>query len=73
MKHYKVKGSGSVDTYLQIMREREDGFEVIITSVCENYSKTIRDFIDRPLFDACLRTGYLTTVAPVETAPAMAT
>ena len=62
MIQYKVKGEGSVDTYLEVTRERDDGFEVQITCVCDNYSKTVREFIDRPLFESCVRTGFLRNI-----------
>lgn len=59
MIQYRVKSSGSVETYMEILREQKEGFEVLITCICENYRKTVRDYLDRELFDACIRTGFL--------------
>ena len=64
MTRYDVKGTGSTQTFVDVMRERNDGFEVLITCSCDNHQKTVREFIERPLFDTCVRTGYLTRRRP---------
>lgn len=62
MIYYKVKGTGTVKTYLEILSEQDAGYDVRITSEYEDYSKTMDEFMSRELFDTCLRTGYLTKI-----------
>lgn len=57
---YTVSDRGSVRKYLEIVREHEDGFEVEITQIGDNFKKSSKDFISRSLFDACIRTDYIT-------------
>ncbi|MBN2049035.1 MAG: hypothetical protein JW760_01215 [Spirochaetales bacterium] len=59
MIRYAVKGNSTVKTWLEITAEKEDGFDVRITSEYEDYSKTLDEYMSRELFDTCLRTGYL--------------
>jgi hypothetical protein len=60
MIQYKVKSSEGVNSFLEITKERTDGFEVVITCIYEDYKKELKEFINKQLFDTCLRTGYLT-------------
>ncbi len=59
MIQYKVKEGSGVDTYLEIVKEYEDGFDVLIISVCDNYKKETTEYMSRKLLETCLRTGYL--------------
>ena len=68
MIQYKVKSSEGVQSFLEIQKERTDGYDVLITCVYEDYQKEMTEFINRHLFDICVRTGYLTPVEePVQT------
>ncbi|MEW5817328.1 MAG: hypothetical protein AB1798_18270 [Spirochaetota bacterium] len=68
MIQYKVKGNEGIDTYVEVVKENQDGYDVVITCVCEDYKKEIKEYISRQLFDTCLRTGYLREIGlPVET------
>ena len=60
---YTVSDRGSIKKYLEIVREHEDGFEVEITQIGENYTKSTKDYVSRSLFDACIRTGYISGAA----------
>lgn len=62
MIQYKVKSSEGVQSFLEITKERNDGYDVLITCVYEDYKKEMREFINSHLFDICVRTGYLTPV-----------
>lgn len=62
MIQYKVKSSEGIQSFLEITKEKNDGFDVRITCVYEDYKKEMREFINRQLFETCLRTGYLTPV-----------
>jgi hypothetical protein len=60
MDEYKVKGSEGVQTYLSILGEEGDGYNVKIKTVTEYNTKEVYQHLSRHLFEACLRTGYLT-------------
>ena len=62
MIQYIVKGNGAVKTYLEILSEKEEGFDIRIISEYEDYSKSIDEYMSRDLFESCLRTGYLTRI-----------
>lgn len=62
MIQYIVKGNGTVKTYLEILSEREEGYDVRIISEHEDYSKSMDEYMSKDLFDSCLRTGYLTRI-----------
>ena len=66
MIQYKVKGSKGIDTFVEITAEHEQGFDVLITSVCDGYKKEMHEYITRDLFETCLRTGYLTKIGNME-------
>lgn len=63
MIQYKVKGNETVETYLEIVKEKTEGFDVLITCVCEDYKKEMTEYMSKDLFNTCLRTGYITEIA----------
>jgi hypothetical protein len=65
MIQYRVKSSEGIQSFLEVTKEKSDGFNVRITCIYEDYKKEMNEFINRQLFETCLRTGYLT---PVENA-----
>ena len=62
MVQYRIKGSGTAPSYLEILQERTGGFDVLITKEYENCLKQTSEFLSRTLFETCIRTGYLTAV-----------
>lgn len=60
MKRYMIKSSPERRDYLELLRELDDGFMVRIVKFHEYGTKTTEEFMARHLFDACLRTGFLT-------------
>ncbi len=65
MSCYSIKSHNPCD-YLTIEKETEDGFVVKITREFDGYQKVITDFIEKALFESCIRTGYLTKVENIE-------
>lgn len=65
---YTVKGTGIAAKYLEIVREHAKGYEVEITAVGENYTTSTNEYLSRDLFEACIRTGYITAAPPATTA-----
>ncbi len=59
MKQFRVKGVSGVETYLRLIGENSDGYVILITSVNEAGIRETEEIISRHLFDACVRTGYL--------------
>jgi hypothetical protein len=64
---YKVKGIDGVETYIRVLADHGDGYDILITSITDGRVKESSEFIGRELLEACMRTGYICT-APAETA-----
>lgn len=65
-KVYRVKGSDELRTYIEVLGERDGGYDVLITSVREFATRQSEEHISRDLLDSCLRTGYIEeTVEPM--------
>lgn len=62
MIQYRVKSSEGIQSFLEVTKEKGDGFDVRITCIYEDYKKEMNEFINKQLFETCLRTGYLTPV-----------
>lgn len=62
MIQFRVKGNEGFETFLEIVKEKTDGYEVLITCVYDDYKKEMKEFINKRLFDTCIRTGYLQQV-----------
>ena len=56
---YRVKSVAGVETYLDLLRSRREGYDIRITSVTDRSVKETDEFISTHLFEACIRTGYL--------------
>lgn len=59
-KQYRVKGIAGVETYLEVLREETEGYRILIRTYTDSSVKESEEFISFHLFDACVRTGYLT-------------
>ncbi|MBI9105473.1 MAG: hypothetical protein JEZ04_01940 [Spirochaetales bacterium] len=59
MVQYRIKSSKEINNYLNILGERNDGFDVLIINENNEYRREIKDFLSKELFETCLRTGYL--------------
>jgi len=55
----KAKGKTS---YCSIIGEKETGYIIKICRDIEGYIKESEDYIEKELFDLCLRTGYIQEV-----------
>lgn len=56
---YRVKSVAGIETYLDLLRSRHEGYDIRITSITDRSVKETDEFISSHLFDACVRTGYL--------------
>jgi hypothetical protein len=68
MKRYCIKSRPSRAEYLDIINETDDGYKIRLTRLSDGDEKTREDFIDRHLFDICVKTGYLYELSNVELA-----
>jgi hypothetical protein len=59
---YRVKSAAGTEIFVDLMSQRHEGYEIKITTITERSEKEVREFISRHLFDACIRTGYLSPV-----------
>jgi len=66
MFQYRVKSNPGTDTYLYIVSESDDDFEVLIVTLKDGYDLERRETMPKKLFDSCLRTGYLTLLTDKE-------
>lgn len=60
---FRVKTVNGVETYMRILRDTEDGYDILITSQSRGRERTSEEYISRELVQSCMRTGYLTEVA----------
>jgi hypothetical protein len=59
MKRYCIKSQPGNVEYLDILDEREDGFMIRVTRIRGGYEKILEEFINRHLFEVCLKTGFI--------------
>ncbi|HUX51598.1 MAG TPA: hypothetical protein VMW73_12430 [Spirochaetia bacterium] len=64
-KIFRVKSVDGMQTFMRILKESHDGYQILITSSSEGRDRTSEEFISRDLVESCLRTGYLTEVDAV--------
>lgn len=62
MKFYLIKSTQGQHSYCSIINESEDGYTIKICRDIDGYTKTSEDFIEKSLFELCLRTGYISEV-----------
>jgi hypothetical protein len=66
VKRYFIKSRPSRAEYLDIINETDDGYKIRLTRLSDGDEKIREDFIDRHLFDICVKTGYLYELANAE-------
>lgn len=62
MKKYIIQGTDTSKQYLEVLKEEESGFQVMITRFREDWKQQKEDFMPRELFETCVRTHYLTEI-----------
>ncbi len=62
MATYTLKSIGKSVDYMTIVRELDDGYVVRIVRDMDGYEDVTTDYLSKPLFDSCVRTGYITKV-----------
>ena len=66
MKRYYIKSRPGKTEYMDILSESDEGYKIRLTKISDGDKKVHEDFIDRHLFDICLKTGYLSEFAAAE-------
>jgi hypothetical protein len=59
VKRYCIKSLPDKAEYLDILNETDDGYKIRLTKLGDGDKKVREDFINRHLFDICVKTGYL--------------
>ena len=59
MKRYCIKCESGRVEFLDVLRETDDGFQVRVVRVKDGYDKVVEEFLDRHLFEICVKTGYI--------------
>jgi hypothetical protein len=70
VKRYCIKSRPNRAEYLDILNETDNGYKIRLTRLSDGDEKVREDFIDRHLFDICIKTGYLYELANAELAAA---
>ena len=63
MKRYYIKSRPDKSEYMDILSETDEGYNIRLTKISDGDEKTREDFINRHLFDICVKTGYLSELA----------
>jgi hypothetical protein len=63
MKRYYIKSQPGREEYLDVLTETDDGYKIRLTKIGDGYEKIREEFINRHLFDMCIKTGYLSELA----------
>ncbi|MDR1507640.1 MAG: hypothetical protein LBI67_11120 [Treponema sp.] len=71
MKRYCIKTRAGRSEYVDILTETDDGYKIRLTKLSGGDEKVREDFIDRHLFDICVKTGYLYELAHAELSAAI--
>ncbi len=56
---FKVKGAEGLETTIEVIGTRSDGYDIVIRSESHFGVRESTDFISYDLLESCLRTGYL--------------
>lgn len=68
MEHYYIKTySSTTDSanYLTVLNETDEGYIVRIVRDYDGYQDIQEEYMNRTLFESCIRTGYLTKMEGV--------
>jgi hypothetical protein len=68
VKRYCIKSQPNRAEYVDILNETDNGYKIRLTRMNDGDKKVREDFIDRHLFDICVKTGYLYELANTELA-----
>ncbi len=63
MKLYTIKSAREEASYCSVLQETERGYILRICIDRAGYQKISEEFIEKELFDLCVRTGYINEVA----------
>lgn len=66
MKKYHIKARPGKAEFLEIISETDEGYNIKHTKIRDGDIKVKEDFINRHLFDICLKTGYLFELASAD-------
>jgi len=67
MKRYCIKSRPGRSEYVDILTETDEGYKIRLTTENNDGEKKIReDFINRHLFDICIKTGYLSELTATD-------
>ncbi|MDR2181136.1 MAG: hypothetical protein LBN92_00490 [Treponema sp.] len=63
MKRYCVKSRPGRSEFLDILHETDSGYRIRLTKRSDGNERILEEFIDRHLFDMCVKTGFLSELA----------
>lgn len=59
MKRYRIKGDPGHIAYMEVLSERDYGYEVRIVREHDGYETVTESFLEHHLFDLCVSTDYI--------------
>jgi hypothetical protein len=63
MREYIVKGMPGIETRIQLIHRRGNGYDVRILSTSAFGTRESEEYLEDHLLECCVRTGYLTEVS----------
>lgn len=59
MQRYTIRSTADRQDYVEIQRETPDGFQVRIVRSRDGFQEATESYMERHLFEMCLKTAYL--------------
>jgi len=59
VKRYCIKSRTGKVEYFDIISENEEGYNIRLTRLADGYEKIVEEYMKRPLFEMCVKTGYI--------------
>jgi hypothetical protein len=59
MRRYCIKCRQGKIEYFDILKETDDGYMIRLTRISDGNEKIIEEFMSKPLFRICVKTGYV--------------
>jgi hypothetical protein len=63
MRYFIIKSNPGILSYLEIIADRGDVLDIHITTIRDDVGRETWETMTKDLFEACVRTGYLTPAA----------
>jgi hypothetical protein len=66
MRRYSIKSRPGWSEYVDIIKETDEGYKIRHTRLSDGDERISEEYIDRHLFDICVKTGYLSELSVLD-------